>query len=74
MDDALAAATALLAHNTAYHNHKEQMAYVGAAAYIGAAPAFTFFSSGAAPLAGGRGTRRHRGRWTSLRHMAARKA
>jgi hypothetical protein len=48
MGDALAAATALLAHNTAYHNHKEQMAYLGAAAYIGAAAALTF--SRPAPL------------------------
>jgi hypothetical protein len=37
-----AAVAALLADNSTYHNHKEQMAYLGAVAYIGAAAAFTF--------------------------------
>ena len=43
------AATALLADNSTYHNHKEQMAYLGAAAYIGAAATF-IFSRRHAPL------------------------
>jgi hypothetical protein len=37
-----AAAAALLADNSTYHNHKEQMAYLGAVAYIGACAAFIF--------------------------------
>jgi CBS domain containing-hemolysin-like protein len=50
MSDEVTATAALLADNSTYHNHKEQMAYLGAIAYIGAAAVFTFSCQSLLPL------------------------
>jgi heme A synthase len=44
MNDELNAAAALLAQRAAYHHHKENLAHLGAATYVGAAAAFVLSS------------------------------